>query len=33
MNVLRRDILKGATAAGTLAMAAGLLGTGNAFAA
>ncbi|WP_124948642.1 thiosulfate oxidation carrier protein SoxY [Sulfuriferula thiophila] len=33
MNVLRRNILKGATAAGTLAMAAGLFGTGNAFAA
>lgn len=33
MNVLRRNILKGATAAGTLAVAAGLFGTGNAFAA
>ena len=33
MNVLRRNILKGATAAGTLAMAAGLFGSGNAFAA
>ena len=33
MNVLRRNILKGATAAGTLAIAAGLFGTGNAFAA
>lgn len=33
MNVLRRNILKGATAAGSLAIAAGLFGTGNAFAA
>ncbi|ARU32479.1 thiosulfate oxidation carrier protein SoxY [Sulfuriferula sp. AH1] len=33
MNVLRRNILKGATAAGTLAVATGLFGTGNAFAA
>ncbi|MEQ1668822.1 MAG: thiosulfate oxidation carrier protein SoxY [Sulfuriferula sp.] len=33
MNMLRRNILKGASAAGTLAVAAGLFGTGNAFAA
>ncbi|NOT16808.1 MAG: thiosulfate oxidation carrier protein SoxY [Sulfuriferula sp.] len=33
MNMLRRNILKGASAAGTLAIAAGLFGTGNAFAA
>lgn len=33
MNMLRRNILKGASAASTLAVAAGLFGTGNAFAA
>lgn len=33
MNMLRRNILKGASAAGTLAIAAGLFGTGSAFAA
>lgn len=33
MNVLRRNILKGATAASTLAVTVGLFGTGNAFAA
>lgn len=33
MNMLRRNILKGASAASTLAIAAGLFGTGSAFAA